>query len=95
MRKEFFGLDEDIIFSYCYIRPKANNEAYEMLRNEIENFSRKGSIIILGDLNSRIGHKEIIHSEIIINNSQPIVKELKVPKRNCEDNKINGNGRKL
>ena len=95
LRKEFFGLDEDIIFSYCYIRPKANNEAYEILRNEIENFSRKGSIIILGDLNSRIGHKEIIHSEIIINDSQTIVKKFRVPKRNCEDNKINSNGRKL
>ena len=95
LRKEFFGLDEDIILSYCYITPNAKNEAYEILRNEIEDFSRKGLITILGDLNSRIGHKEIIHSEIIINDSQTIVKKLKVPKRTYEDKKINGNGRKL
>ena len=95
LRKEFFGLDDDMILSYCYIRPNANTEAYEIFRNEIENFSRKGMIAVMGDLNSRIGCKEILHSEIIVEDSQTIVKRLKIPKRNCLDKKINGNGRKL
>ena len=95
LRKEFFSLDEDIILSYCYIRPNATMEAYEIFRNEIEDFSRKGMVILMGDLNSRIGCKEILHSEIIVDDSQTIVKKLTVPIRNCEDKKINGNGRKL
>ena len=95
LKKEFFGIEEDILLSYCYIVPNAKQDAYDILNDEIIKYSPKGVITILGDLNSRIGLKPLKHSEITVKNSQTIVELLDVAKRSSEDTKVNSNGRKL
>ena len=95
LRKDFFGLEADIILCYCYIVPEAKQETYDILNDEIIKYSLKGTITLLGDLNSRIGINPILHSEIVVKDDQTIIKSLHTPNRNCEDRKVNSNGRKL
>ena len=95
LKKEFFGIEEDILLCYCYIIPSAKQEAYDGLNEEIVKYSPRGIITLLGDLNSRIGMRPVQHSDVIVEDSQTIVKYLTVPHRNCVDRKVNGNGRKL
>ena len=94
--KNFFGLEQNVLICYAYVVPTAKKEAFELLRNEIETNSHKGVITILGDLNSRLGHKLIKHFNITIKDDQSVIKkELPVPARSSKDKTINSNGRKL
>ena len=95
LKKQFFGLEEDILLAYCYIPPNAKQDTYDSLEEEISKYISKGLVTILGDLNSRIGLKPVTHSEVVVKDSQTIVQYLNVPARNSEDSKINQNGRKL
>ena len=93
--KNFFGLEQNLLLCYAYIVPTANQEAFDLLKSEIELNSNKGVICILGDLNSRLGNKSFTHFDISVKDGETVIKELDVPKRYCQDKKTNGNGRKL
>ena len=93
--KNFFGLEQNLLLCYAYIVPTAKQEAFDLLKSEIELNSNKGVICMLGDLNSRMGNKSITHYDISVSDGETIIKELGVPKRYCQDKKTNSNGRKL
>ena len=57
--KTFFGLENDIYLCAIYIPPITSNHYdndFINLEREINNFSNKGKIILLGDFNSRTGN---------------------------------------
>ena len=95
LKKQYFGLDEDILLCYCYIIPNAKQDAFDSLKGEVTKYMPKGAIAILGDLNSRTGIRPLIHSEVVIKDSRTVVQALNVPQRRSEDKKMNQNGRKL
>ena len=59
----FFGLNEDIFVSGVYLPPSNSNyykdqdiDIIDKLRSDIIKYSSQGQIIIIGDLNSRLGN---------------------------------------
>jgi hypothetical protein len=64
LKKDFFDIANDIFLACCYI-PPSNSKCHEpnsvdmldILQEEISFHSRKGDIMILGDLNCRVGNK--------------------------------------
>ena len=63
MNKHFFRLEENIYIGFVYISPINSSiddreyTAYEFLEKDISKFSLKGSILLLGDFNSRVSTK--------------------------------------
>ena len=58
----FFGLTNDVYMCVAYLAPESSPYAHDVdllqeLTNEIDYYSALGSIVIVGDLNSRIGKK--------------------------------------
>ena len=58
----FFGLNTDIYLCFLYNPPdnssytqSLENDLFELIENDITNYSQKGDVIIMGDLNSRTG----------------------------------------
>ena len=93
--KHFFGLEQNLLLCYAYIVPVAKKESFELLKSEIEQNSNKGVVSILGDSNCRIGNKSYKHFDVYVKDNETIIKELSVPNRQCQDKKVNGNGRKM
>ena len=60
--KHFFGLDTDIYMCNAYIVPRdspyfthQDTDVMSILRQEINKYALMGDILLIGDLNSRIG----------------------------------------
>ena len=65
--KIFFGFTKDLYICACYIPPVNSphyDDDYIRLENEISQVSNRGNILVIGDLNSRIGnHLDFIDNE--------------------------------
>ena len=99
--KSFFGLNNDIYLCICYIKPEASGNAadvdmFDILNQDVGKYSTEGRIIILGDLNSRVGLKQENHYDIDLDSriNDP-ARPINVPYRFSEDIKVNSHGRKL
>ena len=74
LNKEGFGLRNDYFLCCTYIVPRnsvffhsSNNmNKLQILQDEISLFKAKGEIIILGDLNARIGNYQENHTEFVV-----------------------------
>jgi hypothetical protein len=60
--KSFLGIQEDIYLCYLYNPPENSSytqsletDIFEIIENDIVNYSEKGKILIMGDLNARRG----------------------------------------
>ena len=67
--KSFFGLESDLYICVCYIKPEnsvaANEEdIFEIMSQDLDKYSTLGQIMLLGDLNSRVGQRQEDHFEI-------------------------------
>jgi exonuclease III len=104
--KQIFNLDNDLYMCAVYIPPLSSlntnqtsviNEIWEELEQAISNYSKKGYIMILGDLNSRTGtsneyveyNKNLDAWYDLQNNYENITN------RNSKDSVVNSFGRKL
>ena len=64
MKKDFFKLETDIFICCAYIPPRdsnyfveGDNDLLDILETDIEKYSNFEQIIVIGDLNSRLGKK--------------------------------------
>ena len=66
--KTFFGLNRDIFVAAAYRPPRESTVGtfYSKLEKDITKYSSKGDIILIGDLNSRIGQLDQTISHIYI-----------------------------
>ena len=61
LKKEYFTIDRDIYLGIVYIIPdnstslQHRTDSFETLKSEIDDFSKKGDIIIGGDFHCRVG----------------------------------------
>ena len=85
----------------AYIPPYNSNyfcsDLFDELENDIEKFSSLGSILLMGDLNSRTGkYSDIVCQEgnTIITNDQS-ESSLCAIQRNSFDNELNNHGKRL
>ena len=109
-RQIFFGLQstKDIprqlkISTFCglYIPPSSSKyfdpELFEELEKDVLNFSSQGSILLLGDFNSRTGKysDSVCHdgNNIIVNDQSE--SSFYPIRRNSYDNEINNHGKRL
>ena len=96
--KYFFGLHKDIYLACCYIPPSdsfihKNYDMFDILNNEIIQFSHKGNIVILGDLNSRIGNLTECYVQDFTGTKQQSTLNPHI--RSSMDTKTKTQGRKL
>ncbi|XP_077862562.1 uncharacterized protein LOC144344539, partial [Saccoglossus kowalevskii] len=91
LRKKFFHLEKDVYIGTTYIPPKNssyynqnNNDPYEELHNEIQEFKMKGNIIIQGDFNARTKELE----DIIIDDEDKLQTNLPIPDTYIYDTNI-------
>ena len=60
----FFGYNKDLFLCFAYISPESSchtssrDNLWNMLREEIANFSNEGDIMITGDFNARMGEQQ-------------------------------------
>ena len=69
MRKTFFEIKDDYYLACLYIPPENSTfsrkiDYFQFLSQEVAFYSSKGEVILLGDLNARIGQKIEEHSDI-------------------------------
>ena len=76
----FFGLNEDIFVSGVYLPPSNSNyykgqdiDIIDKLRFDILKYVSQGQIIIIGDLNSRLGN---LQKEFLFINDDPDAQKL-------------------
>ena len=99
--RSYFGLDQDIYMCMAYIIPETSPhrddfDIFEELNKDIEIYSSRGYVALLGDLNSRVGTKIEQHYGVNPDNSgADLARPLAVPPRYSEDKHVNSNGRKL
>ena len=106
MDKNFFHLEENIYIGFVYIAPvnssinDCERTAYESLEKDISKFSVKGSVMLLGDFNSRVSTR----SDFIINDDDkhtPVPdtyisdEDERLPVRRNEDTTTNEYGKQL
>ena len=101
INKHYTKTTEDIYACGLYIKPITSNyfdpEIFEELEKDILNFSSKGSILLLGDLNSRTGKysDSVCHDgHNIITNDQSD-SSFCPSQRNSYDNDLNSHGKRL
>ena len=97
--KKFFNMEKDIYLCFGYIPPsnlmsnEESNEVFTTLQQEIGKFSQLGKLVIMGDLNSRLGQlqeKYVTHITDLDNLNSDIIS----PKtRNSNDITVNSNGK--
>ena len=104
-KKNFFNIVNDIFLACCYIPPSnskyhGNNnvDMLDILQDEISCHSCKGDVMIMGDLNCRVGNK-IEQWVDVIESPGPLagieLDHISVPMRFNQDSKSNSYGSKL
>ena len=99
--KQYPKTAKDIFVCGIYIPPYNSNyyhpELFEDLEKDIEHFSARGSILLLGDFNSRTGkYPDVVCNEgnhMIANDQSEF--SLRSIQRNSFDNEINNHGKRL
>ena len=103
LNKTFFGFDKDIFLCGIYIPPVCSfhyNNEYENLEKEIKTLSKDGSILLMGDFNSRTS----CSTDFILNDNNNEYLETILPidyksdfhyMRKSQDRTINVQGREL
>ena len=100
--KTYTKTTKDIFVCGAYIPPYSSNyfhpELFEDLESDIENYSSQGSVLLMGDLNSRTGKYPDSFSQegshnIITNDQSEYA--LSFNQRNCFDNELNNHGKRL
>ena len=106
MDKTFFHLEENIYIGFVYTDPVNSSindrerTAYESLEKDVSKFSVKGSVMLLGDFNSRVSTR----SDFIINDDDkhtPVPdtyisdEDERLPVRRNEDTTANEYGKQL
>lgn len=101
VNKHFYtNMPHDIYIAVAYARPntfRLDNNFYTILEHEISKYSTRGKIILLGDLNARIGEKDDFSVEYITANiplPQSYSFDKPSPRKN-QDNTVNACGRQL
>ena len=103
LNKQFFGLEQDWYLCCAYVVPKnsslvnkATLQHLEVLSQEIAFYQSKGGILIMGDLNCRMGqYQENINLAPYDINDESLHKDeiMDLPTRRCMDSSINQQGR--
>ena len=100
IKKELCDEPEDVYIGSFYVSPDGKKsrgkvDFFSSLNEEINAFKKKGSILIQGDLNARVGVEtdfvEFDKSDEFLG----IDNLLNQPKRNSEDKKVNTRGKEL
>ena len=92
--KYHFGLSHHIYICGGYIIPRAEMDAFELLRREIEYFSNIGKVFLIGDYNARTSSIQPTQYTLELDNHD-LVSSLPIPTRNSMDTVTNENGKKL
>ena len=104
LSKSFFNFEYDTYLCCCYIPPvnskllvNKNIDLHDVLLQEILKFQDIGEIIILGDLNSRLGGRQEHWVDIKSTSADGNVEceHVDIPIRLCQDTKSNSYGTKL
>ena len=93
--KFHFGLSTDIYLCGAYVIPMADDDAFEILRKEIEVYSSLGRVCLIGDLNSRMSDSQPSHYDLETDSTSDLVSALPVPTRQSIDTTTNSNEIKL
>ena len=93
--KRFFNFEKDVYLCCSYIIPNADDDTFEGLRKEIEEFSNNGTVCLIGDLNSRIGCIKENHYVLNTEKETDMLRPISVPSRTSMDKIVNVSGRKL
>ena len=54
--KNYFSFTKDVFLCGGYLIPNADEDAFELLRKEVEYFSNLGSVSMIGDFNGRLSN---------------------------------------
>ncbi len=79
----------------------ADADVLEILRDEINTYSSQGDILILGNLNARVGEKQEVHTDRVIDHVHDTVISRQdsdrpvLIRRSSTDKDTNANGRNL
>ena len=102
----YFGMRQDLYLCFLY-NPPANSsytqsldeDLLDIIENDIINYSKKGKIIIMGDMNARTGHEsDFIENEnydLNIPLFENYTPDLSIPNRYSRDTTILTRGRAL
>ena len=108
--KTFFNLLSDIFICFLYIPPSNSvyfnmqeTDHFELLEQYIHTYSRLGHVSIIGDLNSRCGHKsDVIDETSNFDRFIPVIDShidqnstFILPERVSQDSVCNSSGQKL
>ena len=93
--KTYFGLSSDVYLCGGYIVPNADDDAFEVLRREIESFSSLGHVCLIGDYNSRMSISQPQHYTLQLDSDTDMVDPLPIPPRRSMDLASNSNGNKM
>ena len=103
--KNHFGLEKDIFICTAYIphwnspyfkTNSTNPDHFDTMSREVELFSSRGNVAIIGDLNNRIGMRKESHYDVFHDNTgEDITRPLPVVSRSNQDRQVNGPGRRL
>ena len=101
INKQYVKTSKDIYVCGVYIPPNGSKyflpEMFEDLENDIETFYSQGSILLMGDFNSRTGkYSDCVSQEgnTMITNDQSNLSSASTH-RNSFDNNINNHGKRL
>ena len=98
----FFGFDENVFLCGAYIPPEYSRNAvsqktdyFEALEDSITRYSEQGNVLIMGDLNARIGVDKTQQTDIpVLDNIIPQDHTQMFARSSCDSN-INRYGKKL
>ena len=103
--KDFFKIPNDLFICAAYIPPQNTSKTilvktdyFDDLLSTINQFMRKGNVLLAGDFNARIGNENIheIHdTPIIADLTPPFLNPTSLMERSACDMTINQHGRKL
>ena len=102
MKKDFFKLETDIFICCAYIPPRdsnyfveGDNDLLDILETDIEKYSNFGQIIVIGDLNGRLGKKVESLSYFDSSTDEENFQDIEIPGKNFQDGILNTSGNKL
>ena len=101
-----FGLVRDLYICNCYIKPLKgsikNTDTYQKLQRDVIKYGNLGDVMLLGDLNSRVGAKDekikldsMVEEDLYNIHIREDDTEVKLRQRNSEDKESNTYGNEL